>query len=258
MRTLNSARQYRDVEYYRVGNQSLCLDAFVPASDHPVAAAIVVHGGGWVAGDRRTNVEPLLEALGGAGFAWFSISYTLASNITQFGTAFGDVEQAIKYVVSHASEYGVDPDRIFLVGESAGGQLASMAALRNGAAKLKAVVALYAPMDLEEAVRSTRYGNMLGPATMLLPRLRKLSPMRNIRPGMPPFLLIHGTEDKLVAFDQSLAMCRAIRAAGGSCDLISVRGGGHGLRWWESSSQTGYKRLMLDWLSRHVNGAHAA
>src|SRR5579875_731716 len=127
---ISPARQIDDIEYGRTDGISLRMDASLPASAEKTPAAIIVHGGGWVRGDRRLDVEPLFKPLNEAGFAWFSISYRLATDVTQFGVAIDDVETAVRYVKSHAAEYNVDPDRIALIGESAGGQLAAMAALR--------------------------------------------------------------------------------------------------------------------------------
>jgi alpha-L-fucosidase 2 len=81
-----------------------------------------------------------------AGFAWFSISYQFATNVTQFGVAIDDVQSAIRFIKSHAAGYRIDPSKLALIGESAGGQLASMAILRGGPdVAVKAVVALYMP-----------------------------------------------------------------------------------------------------------------
>src|SRR5689334_216833 len=76
---------YRDVEFARAGDMRLALDAAIPSTGEPCPAVIVVHGGGWVRGDRRVDVEPLLQPLSDAGLAWFSISYRLSNDITQFG-----------------------------------------------------------------------------------------------------------------------------------------------------------------------------
>lgn len=65
---------------------------------------------------------------------------------------------------------------------------------------------------------------------------------------MPPLLLIHGTADALVPFEQSSDMCKAVRKTGSRCDLLAVNGGAHGLRQWELAALTGYKRLMTSWL----------
>lgn len=249
-----------NVEYGRAGSQSLQLDAFLPVGAGPFPAAIIVHGGAWVAGDRRWNVEPLFRPLADAGFACFSISYRLANEFAIFGAAVEDVEQAIRYVRAHALDFKVDPQRIVLVGESAGGQLAAMASLGKTGANVKAVVSFYAPTDLEQLAQSStivpeifRQAVKGTPfAGTILARLRELSPLRHVHNGMPPFLLIHGTADSLVPFEQSRNMCKAIRNAGGECDLVAVNGGGHGLRWWESSGLTSYKRLMIGWLQKRI------
>ena len=251
---VSSGQTYKGVEYGRVGDHILRLDAFVPAGTGPFPAAVIVHGGGWVAGDRVRNVEPLFDPLADAGFAWFSISYTLANDISRFGAAVHDVRDAVQYVVTHASQYRVDPARIFLVGESAGAQLAALAALQNPGLPVRALVGFYMPSDLEGLANSARNVHPLAGAMLasaMLPRLRQFSPLRNLRTRMPPLLLIHGTNDPLVPYSQSLAMCRAVRAAGGTCDMIAVRGGGHGLRGWDAAATTTYKRLMVEWLGRH-------
>jgi acetyl esterase len=230
----------RDIEYGQAGGESLRLDAYLPEGAGPFPVAIVVHGGGWVAGDRRSNVEPLLQPLVDGGFACMSISYRLARDPSLVGAAIGDVEQAIRYAQAHS------PGAIALVGESAGGQLAAMAALGKSGSAIRAVVGLYAPTDLEQLAPATPW------AGVLLARMRELSPIHHLHSGMPPFLLIHGTADTVVPFEQSRNMCQAIRKAGGHCDLLAVKGGAHGVRRWESAGLTSYKRLMIDWLQKRL------
>ena len=249
----------RDIEYSRPNGISLRLDASLPPSETKTPAVVVVHGGGWVAGDRRYSVEPLFLPLSSAGFAWFSISYRLATNVTDFGVAIDDVQSAIRFVKEHAAEYNVDPDRIALVGESAGGQLAEMAALRGSlGASAKAVVALYAPSDLVTLAKTSEYlprgirDQIRGTPweRLILAGLAQLSPINNIHSGMPHFLFIHGTEDSLVPFSQSADMCNRIRKSGGTCEVFPVQGGGHGIRWWEARPSLAalYKTKMIEWL----------
>jgi alpha-L-fucosidase 2 len=259
-----------DVEYARVNGVSLRLDAFVPEGTGPFPAAIIIHGGGWVAGDRRTNVEPLFAPLAAGKFAWFSISYRLATDMTQFGVAIDDVQSAISFVHAHAAEFRVDPHRIALIGESAGGQLAAMAALRSNPGAVQAVVAIYAPTDLVSLAKSSAYvpssirDSIRGTPweNIVLSLLAGLSPLENVRRDMPPFLFIHGTADSLVPFSQSEAMCNRMKAAGASCELFPVAGAGHGIRWWDRSSVgSGYKRKMVEWLEKTLAPAaplHAA
>lgn len=249
----------RNIEYTRVNGVGLNLDASVPNAGPRLPAVIIVHGGGWVRGNRQTDVAPLFKPLTDAGFAWFSIDYRLAANPAQFGIAIDDVQQAVRFVRSHAAAFNIDPERLALLGESAGGQLAAMAALRAAPGEsVKAVVALYAPTDLVTLVKSSDYipagirNSIRGTPweSLVLAGLAQLSPLNNVRRDMPPFLFIHGTRDSLVPFSQSRDMCRRMLQAGANCEIYPVEGGGHGLRWWESDPRlaTAYKRKLVDWL----------
>jgi acetyl esterase len=250
----------REVEYAQPGGLSLRFDAALPAADRPTPAAIIVHGGAWFRGDRSLN-EPLLKPLSDAGIAWFSITYRLATDPFQIGVAISDVEAAVRFVKSHAAEYHIDPDRIVLIGESAGGQLAAMAALGSGIS-VKAVVALSAPTDLVSLARTSTFipqvirQQMNGTPfeKLILARLADLSPIQKVHRGMPPFLFIHGGSDAVVPIEQSRTMCERIKSVGGDCRLITVPGAGHGIRWWESSAATSepYKREMILWLQAQL------
>jgi alpha-L-fucosidase 2 len=145
----------RGIQYAQAGDVRLLMDSSVPSGRGPFPAVIVVHGGGWVAGDRRLSVDPLFAPLTGAGIAWFSISYRLA-NMAAFGAGIEDVRQAVLHVRANASKYNIDPNRIALVGESAGAHLASMAALSPALKGIvKGVVALYSPSDLVALARTS-------------------------------------------------------------------------------------------------------
>ncbi len=228
---------------------------------------IIVHGGGWVRGDRRLDVQPLFNPLSRAGFAWFSVDYRLVTDVSQFGVAINDVQAAIGYVKSHAAEFNVDPDRIALVGESAGGQLAIMAALRGGeAGSVRAVVGFYTPTDLVSLIRRSN----LIPAQirnaivgspwerLVMAGIAQLSPIDNVRADMPPMLLIHGSADSLVPLSQSTEMCDRMRNAGASCEVYPINGAGHGIRWWSNSEQDLADAKMVRWLKQQLNAPVAA
>jgi alpha-L-fucosidase 2 len=257
--TAASAEILRDIEYSAPENISLRLDASIPDGPGPFPAAIIVHGGGWVGGSRRIDVAPLFYPLSAAGIAWFSIDYRLTRDPVSFGVAVQDVEDAVRFVKARAKQYRVDRDRIALIGESAGGQLAGMAALGNSSeTAVKAVVAIYTPTDLvallktsglipaqiRDAVQGTAFEGIL------LARLAQLSPIGRVHAGMPPFLMIHGTEDPLVPFAQSREMCSRMQAVGAPCQLFKVPGGGHGIRRWEGDPAMSepYKVEMVRWL----------
>src|SRR5262245_13578363 len=127
----------------------LKLDAHLPSGVGPFPAVILVHGGGWVAGDKTAAfIRPLFEPLDRTGFAWFTIDYRLAPKYP-YPAPVEDVERAIAFVKQHAREYRVDPRRIALMGESAGGHLVNLVGARNRPpADVAAVVSFYGPFDL--------------------------------------------------------------------------------------------------------------
>lgn len=257
----------KDVEYAQVGKTTLRFDAHIPDGKGPFAAAILVHGGAWVAGDRANNVRPLMAPLSDAGIAWFSISYRLAADVAknpmaaamQMGTAERDVRRAVAFVREHSTEYRVNPEKIVLIGESAGGQLAAMAALRPDAGgAVQGVVAFYTPSDLATLVRTSALipdnvrdavkGTVFD--TILMAGLTEFSPINAVSDASPPFLLIHGTDDNVVPFAQSERFCDKLRASNVGCEIYPVKGGGHGIRAWEYAKLTDYKSPMIRWIQR--------
>ncbi len=246
-----------DIVYAEAGGESLTLDAFVPAGEGPFPVCLLVHGGGWTQGDKINNFRTLLPALGEAGFVWFSIDYRLAPR-HPWPACIEDVESAIRWVKAHAAEFQADPARIALVGESAGGHLVSLAAVRATAeTRVAAVVPFYAPHDLELQAAANRrtpaWATALFGLTTLdeagLKRLREASPIGQVAPGLPPFLLVHGTADEKVSLEQSRNFQEKLHAQGNPCDLLLVEGAGHGLVHWDRVDP-GYKEKLVEWLRR--------
>jgi alpha-L-fucosidase 2 len=254
-----------DIEYARAGDVSLTLDAWVPDGSGPFPAVIIVHGGSWIHGDKQSYVKPLFDPLTRGGFAWFTINYRLAPQYP-FPAAVEDVEHAVQYVKSHASEYKVDPQRIALMGESAGGHLvAYVGAQSKPASRVAAVVAFYGVHDFETLAGHRQ--TLSNPIKAFLAlaalnaaaraKLRQASPITYVHKGMPPFLLIHGTGDDLVPFQQSVEMCGKIKAVGGSCELFPVEGAPHGVINWEKNpAWQAYKQKMVDWLQQILARRH--
>ncbi len=132
----------KDIVYDR--SRQLKLDAFVPRAAQPVPAVIVVHGGGWEAGDKVTYVTPLFEPLARAGLAWFSIDYRLTPAATH-EDQLADVREAIRFVRGSHTRFNIDPSRIVLIGESASGQMVTQIATED--ASLAGVVSFYGVYD---------------------------------------------------------------------------------------------------------------
>lgn len=260
------ALEQNDVEYSKPGGVSLTLDLKTPEGNGPFPAAIIVHGGSFSHGNKRTYVTPLFDVLSNAGFAWFTINYRLAPE-HQFPTAVEDVEDAVRWVKKHAAKYHVDARRITLVGESAGGYLVAYAGAHpSHGAQVAAVVDFYGPNDLvlqteqrrrepEDPSKPHSPGllEFMGFKTWqdagVIEKLRSLSPTTLISSRMPPFLFIHGDADEQVPYEQSPKMCQTMRKAGASCEVITVAGGRHGMGTWEKDpAMAHWKSEMVEWL----------
>jgi pectinesterase len=253
----------KDVEYSRIGEESLRLDACVPDGSGPFPAVVLVHGGGWSSGDKKSGVDPLFAPLSRAGVAWFSINYRLAPKHA-FPAAVEDVEAAIRFVKAHAAEFKIDPERLALLGESAGGHLVAMAVVRaRDDTRVAAAVQFYAPVDLESD--TARRGGLSLSLRALFGRtyevdeqvtqlLRETSPINYVRAGLPPFLLVHGTADMSVPYSQSVQLQANLRAAGVSCDLITIDDGVHGMARWEATDRS-YKDKVTNWIVEKPGGA---
>jgi acetyl esterase len=246
-----------DIEFAKAANVSLTLDAFVPEGQGPFPTCILVHGGGFVRGDKQTYIKPLFEPLSEAGFTWFTINYRLAPE-HRWPACAEDVETAVRWVKSHAKQYKVDTSRMALIGESAGGHLVSYVGARSAKELgLAAVVPFYAPHDLELQVKNR---NALGESMQALfgltelnenawKLLREASASTYVRAGMPPYLLIHGDKDPQVPYVQSIRFQEQMKAAGNRCELITIPDGAHGMGGWEKLGSE-YRPQLVAWLKQ--------
>ncbi len=263
-----AAELKKDLEYGRVGDVRLLLDASVPEGAGPFPVAILVHGGGWSRGDKcgtlipgdSADITPWFEPLTRAKFTWFSINYRLAPQ-HRWPACLEDLQTAIRWAKAHATEFKGDPRHIVLFGHSSGGHLVCLAAVLAGEdTRVQAVVG-FAPVTNHEQDLAARGG--LSPSLQALldrPKevtpeslavLRQISPINHLRPGLPPFLLIHGDADRTVPYTQSLDFQAGVRALGGICDLITIKGAPHALASW-SKLDPGYEDQMITWLRRHL------
>jgi len=250
-----------DIVYGKAGGVILRLDASTPEGTGTFPIAIIVHGGGWSSGDKQADIKPLLKPLAKANFTWFSIDYRLAPT-NRWPACYEDVQSAIRWVKAHAAEYKGDPRRVALIGYSAGGQLVCQSiALARDDTRVQAVVGLAPPTNL--VADCERRGGLSPSLRNLLDRdkplteetravLRELSPINYVKPGLPPFLVIHGTEDKSVPYVQSVNFQAKLKANGVPCDLITIQGAPHRLTEW-AKFDADYTEKMIAWL-QHTLG----
>src|SRR5258708_4105031 len=146
----------KDVEYSRPAGTPVLLDLHVPDGPGPFPSAILIHGGGFDQGSKSTNVRPLFDLLANAGYAWFSIDYRMAPEF-RLPQASEDVNSAIRWVKANAAKYHLDPSKIALIGESAGGFLVNYAATHDTPeTKVRAVVDMYGPVDYGKLAEQRR------------------------------------------------------------------------------------------------------
>jgi alpha-L-fucosidase 2 len=213
---------------------------------------IVVHGGGWEAGDKVTYITPILEPLARAGLAWFSIDYRLTPAVTH-EQQLEDLRQAIRFVRTNRTRFNIDPARIVLLGESASGQMVAQVATEDRS--LAGVVSFYGVYDFNAMVTDASPRSLL---VRLFRRtvlddesravLRRYSPLSQARADMPPLLLVNGTGERLWA--QAQAFEKRLTELGVSHDVVALDGAPHGMENWEGHPEwMFYKQRVVEWIT---------
>jgi alpha-L-fucosidase 2 len=252
------------------GTGELLMDAWIPPGDGPFPGIVLAHGGGWEAGDKVTYLTPILEPLARAGFAWFSIDYRLTPEV-RHPQQLDDLRRALRYVRHHASRFRVDPRRLAMLGESASGQMVARVAAEpcDGSAgavdpvdrepcTVAAAVSFYGVYDFEPLVQDTSPRSLLfrlfGRTTLdeeSRRLLRRYSPLYHAHQGMPPLLLIHGTDEML--WEQGVAFAEKLEQVGADHELVRLDGAPHGMESWEGRPEwSGYKQKLVDWLEEKL------
>jgi len=255
----------KDIVYGHAGNTPLLLDAVIPDGTGPFPILIAFHGGGWSSGTREGDISAVFPPLTKAGYLIFTVEYRLAPAF-RWPACFDDVRTSIRWVKAHAADYGGDPDRVALIGYSAGAHLVTLAYVEaKPDTTVQAVVALAAPSDLEIdlAIRgglSPSLQNLLDRPHVLTPQARQqlhdMSPVNHVRPGLPPILLLHGTADKSVLYQSSLNFQAALQKNHDACDLITLTGAPHAIAKWPQFDPT-YAQQIVAWLDKTLGAIPA-
>jgi acetyl esterase/lipase len=195
---------------YREGSKACRLDLALPRgpSDRPRPAVVVIHGGGWIEGDKSSFVVPSTPGnivdFASAGFVAAAVNYRL-SREAPYPAGLHDCQAAIQWLRRHADEYHLDRTRIGAYGNSAGGHLALLLGLLpEESSRVQAVVSDSGPLDLAvEDKNGTLRGvieQFMGgaPQGSRLAAYRQASPLFQWGPSVPPLLLIYGEADTQV------------------------------------------------------------
>ncbi|MBC8353777.1 MAG: alpha/beta hydrolase fold domain-containing protein [Planctomycetes bacterium] len=211
-----------DLIYGRVQGAGLLADVAYPKTDEPLPAIISVHGGRWYAGHKKDKSTIVVRQWAEFGFFAMSIDYRLTGG-SPAPACYQDLQCAIRYVNANAKKHNIDPNRIFLIGQSAGGHMVSLAAtLGDGPFKrtggwetasndFRAVISVAANYELN----TLSWGKIWTPAIGDPIEARTLaSPVNHIKKDMKPLLILHSDNDRSVPIENALGMVEALKKAG--------------------------------------------
>jgi acetyl esterase/lipase len=247
--TLRRGLEYRD---------GLRLDLHTPATPGRYPLVVFLPGGGFVMAPRGA-ARRARAFVAAAGYAVAGVEYRTTRQHAVYSDGVADARAAIDYLVGHADEYGIRADRVAVWGESAGGYLASLTGLTDP--RVRAVVNQFGVSDLNriadgfDARMRTAVADSQHPVHRY--RIADANPIDLVRPGAPPFLLLHGDDDRIISPVQTLLLHQALRAAGGDSTRYLLAGAGHGLlslsrrqaRQWTSVQLL---TIINEFLQRHL------
>lgn len=227
--------EIKDVEYKNVSGKSLQMGFYRPKNvDGSLPLLLFIHGGSWKRG-KRSDYLVYLTSFAEKGYMTATISYRLLRD-SIYPAAVEDVTDAVEWLFENGENYGYDPDRIALIGGSAGAHLAMLAGYswenpasqntgETPANRVKAVVDIYGPVDLttEYARNQPLVTGFIGHAYNVMPELyREASPVSYLNSSCPPTLILHGTSDMLVPISQSDTLKSRLDALGVPCEYFRV------------------------------------
>ena len=239
----NTYRVAPNVTYHTANNRDNKVDLYLPRdAEGPTPVLMYIHGGGWRAGSKEGNVLRLLPWLE-KGWAVVNVQYRLAQ-VSLAPAAVEDCLCALRWVIRNAEEYNIDASRIVVTGNSAGGHLALTTGMVPASAGLDrecpgpetlsvaAVINWYGITDVGDLLdgpnMKTYAVTWLGSMPDRFEVAERVSPLRYVRPGLPPVLTIHGDADGIVPYEHATGLHAKLEAAGVANQLHTVPGGGHG------------------------------
>lgn len=275
----DNTKNFTTYTFAQIDGKDLRLDVYSPTANTAAngASLIVVHGGSW-SGGERSDFPQWNQMFAAEGYTVFDVDYRLAQ--PNYLTATGDVKCAVKWVKENAVKFKISPDRIALLGRSAGAHLALLAAYSAGDARLpasyletsasenvRAVVSIYAPTDLLWAYDNPANQRVIdGPATLsrflggsphesdeMRERYILASPVSHVARNTPPTLLIHGGQDQLVRLENMNLLADKLKQAGAPHKTLFIPYAQHGFDynfngWGAQISET----VILNFLSENT------
>lgn len=253
----DSAQLIENIAYADTDNPRQTLDLMLPKKRKGEALPVVVfiHGGGWRNGDKergRNRIEPFVAS---GNYAGVTVGYRLSGE-SKWPSQIHDCKAAVRWIRTNAQKYDLNPDRIGVWGTSAGGHLVTMLGTSGDvktmdgslgsnnqySSRVTCVADFYGPTNFltmnETAIETARLDHnaadspeslLIGGAIQENPdKVATADPITYVSADDPPFLIVHGTMDPLVSFNQSELLYAALEKKGVEKTFITIDGGEHG------------------------------
>jgi acetyl esterase/lipase len=244
---------HRDLAYVSNGHDRQKLDLYLPEQGENLPLLIWIHGGAFRLGSKEGNADnPLPFDYLAQGYALASINYRLSQQAI-FPAQIEDCKAAVRWLRAHAARFHLDPNCFLAWGPSAGGHLVTMLGVTgqlsefevgqylNVSSRVQAVVSYYGPTDFLQMDRQRLADGMLhdppdspeseligGPIQEHQTKTARANPITYVSGAAPPFLIVHGDQDPLVPYGQSVILVEALQQAGVEVTFYTVKGAGHG------------------------------
>ncbi|MGR5251268.1 alpha/beta hydrolase fold domain-containing protein [Vibrio astriarenae] len=239
----------KDILFKQLDDRMLSLDLYLPHAKQEGERPLLVwiHGGAWKRGNKAllpTQNPLLLESVLSKGYAVAAVSYRLSGEVS-FPEPVQDINDALNYLSENGHRYGIKADELVVMGRSAGGHLANLIGSTNNQDvdfytkpkyTVKAVVSFFGPTDLlalgskgnRPTTERSSASRFLGGIPSEIPNIANAaSPINYITDNSPPFILLHGDEDKQVPLAQSELLKQRLDKYGVENQLFIEQGVGH-------------------------------
>jgi len=253
-----------NITYITANNYDAKLDVYSRTDTQaPQPTIIYIHGGGWTAGAKETqlfNLFPYLEM----GWNAVNVEYRLA-RVSGAPAAVEDCLCALRWVIRNAKQYGFDTTKLVVSGGSAGGHLALTTGMIPASAgldrqcpgteelKVAAIVDWYGITDVADLLEGenmrTYAVQWLGATPNRVEIAKRVSPLTYVRPGIPPIISIQGDADPTVPYSHSVHLMEALQKAGVDHELVTIPGGKHG-NFTRAENQKAFVAIKA-FLARH-------
>ncbi len=273
---------YEQVPMRGYDNVAMKMDVLKPQKNEKMPAIVFIAGGGFINANKDSSIQQRME-LANAGYVVASIDYRVAPTAI-FPQPLEDVKAAIRYLKAHAGKFNINPDKIGVMGESAGGYLSAMTGATNGMrqfdigedlgqnSNIQAAVDLFGLSDLtrvgsdfSKEVQETHkspgatealwvngspnFGGKDGGILADPEKSKTANPITYISDKTPPFLLMHGDKDTVVSPSQTEILHQALIAHGIESTRYIVKGAQHGGIYW---AQPEVMQVIIDFFDKHL------